>query len=90
MRDSHAETQDPRGLPQDLHDLADAIEAMPNTYREGIEPLLERGIRTSQRRRNILNEVRQALTQLRLDTTYLMFDLEATRRERDGLLRKKR
>ena len=90
MRDSHTETQPPRGRPQDLQELADAIEAMPSRYREGIEPLLERVIRTSQRRRNILNEVRQALTQLRLDTTYLMFDLEATRRERDGLLRKKR
>jgi hypothetical protein len=32
--------------------------------------------------------VQDALSQLRLDMKYLMFDLEATRRERDELRRK--
>ena len=35
------------------------------------------------RRSKILNMVQEALSQLRLDMKYLMFDLEATRRERD-------
>ena len=35
------------------------------------------------RRRRILNLVQDALAQLRLDMKYLVFDLEATRRERD-------
>jgi hypothetical protein len=35
------------------------------------------------RKRRILVLVQEALTQLRLDMKYLMFDLEATRRERD-------
>ena len=38
-----------------------------------------------QRRRRILNLVQEALSQLRLDVKYLMFDLETTRRERDQL-----
>jgi hypothetical protein len=33
-----------------------------------------------------LTLVQDALSQLRLDMKYLMFDLEATRRERDGYL----
>lgn len=35
------------------------------------------------RRRRILQLVQEALAQLRLDMKYLVFDLEATRRERD-------
>jgi hypothetical protein len=37
------------------------------------------------RRRRILTLVQEALSQLRLDIKYLMFDLEMTRRERDQL-----
>jgi hypothetical protein len=37
------------------------------------------------RRRRILALVQDALSQLRLDIKYLMFDLEVTRRERDAL-----
>lgn len=35
------------------------------------------------RRSSILKLIQEALTQVRLDMKYLMFDLEATRRERD-------
>lgn len=35
------------------------------------------------RRRRILDLVQEALSQLRLDMKYIMFDLECTRRERD-------
>ena len=38
------------------------------------------------RRRRILDLVQEALSQLRLDMKYLVFDLEATRRERDKAL----
>lgn len=37
------------------------------------------------RRKKILGAVRSAIGQLRLDMKYLVFDLEATRRERDAL-----
>ena len=52
---------------------------------EGIDVHLGRRLR---RRRRILGLVQDALSQLRLDMKYLMFDLEATRRERDELRRK--
>ena len=40
-------------------------------------------VESTKRRRRILTLVQDALSQLRLDMKYLMFDLEATRRERD-------
>ena len=43
-----------------------------------------RVVERSSRRRRILNLVQEALAQLRLDMKYLVFDLEATRRERDA------
>jgi hypothetical protein len=44
-----------------------------------------RVVDSTRRRRRILNLVQEALSQLRLDMKYLVFDLEATRRERDAL-----
>jgi hypothetical protein len=50
-----------------------------------LQPSLARVVECSTRRRRILNLVQEALAQLRLDMKYLVFDLEATRRERDAL-----
>ena len=47
--------------------------------------LMFRVVESTKRRRRILNLVQEALSQLRLDMKYLVFDLEATRRERDTL-----
>lgn len=51
--------------------------------RDLLIPLIESVAEECQRRRKILALVQDALGQLRLDMKYLMFDLEATRRERD-------
>ncbi len=75
-------------LPADVHELAAAIEALPIEHRMRIEPVLSRVLESTQRRRRILNLVQDALSQLRLDMKYLLFDLEATRRERDDFQRK--
>lgn len=70
-------------LPQDLIDLTLAVERLPAEYREAIGPSLNRVVDSTRRRRRILQLVQDALSQLRLDMKYLLFDLEATRRERD-------
>lgn len=70
-------------LPKEILELVDAIEALPNDYRGRVEPILDRVVESTKRRRRILHLVQEALGQLRLDMKYLMFDLEATRRERD-------
>ena len=70
-------------LPKDLVDLTAAIAKLPAQHRGQIEPVLQRVVQSTRRRRRILTLVQEALSQLRLDMKYLVFDLEATRRERD-------
>jgi argininosuccinate lyase len=70
-------------LPADILRLASAIQALPAEYSRELIPVLERVVESTKRRRRILNMVQDALSQLRLDMKYLMFDVEATRRERD-------
>ena len=72
-------------LPHDVNELMIAILELPEEHRERIEALVNRVADSTRRRRRILALVQDALGQLRLDMKYLMFDLEATRRERDSL-----
>ncbi len=69
--------------PAELQELARVIDSLPPRYRDAVAPALQRVVDCSTRRRRILNLVQEALSQLRLDMKYLIFDLEATRRERD-------
>jgi len=69
-------------IPVEIKELAEVIASMPSTHEELREPLA-RAIVCLKRKRNILGLVQHALVQIRLDLKYLLFDLEATRRERD-------
>ena len=72
-------------LPRELIDLARSIAALPDEYQGDLETAYNRVVDSVRRRRRILALVQEALSQLRLDIKYLMFDLEVTRRERDEL-----
>ena len=72
-------------LPNDVVELQAAISDLPPECRERIAPFMRRVTESTSRRRRILYLVQEALSQIRLDMKYLMFDLEATRRERDTL-----
>ena len=72
-------------LPKELVELSQRISQLSSRDRVGLEPLLDRVVQSTQRRRRIMRLVQEALSQLRLDMMYLVFDLEATRRERDML-----
>lgn len=74
-------------LPQELLDLIVAVNNLPAEQKARVEEPLQRVIEGTRRRKRILGLVQEALSQLRLDMKYLMFDLEATRRERDTLSR---
>ena len=88
MNDTPSTTQTKtEELPKDIEQLITAIGDLPVEHREPLQPLLARVLQSSRRRRRILNLVQDALSQLRLDMKYLMFDLEATRRERDEFRR---
>jgi len=75
-------------LPSDMLELTRALASLPAEHQASLEPLVARVLESTKRRRRILGLVQDALGQLRLDMKYLMFDLEATRRERDGFRRK--
>ncbi|MDB4533851.1 hypothetical protein N9242_03195 [Vicingaceae bacterium] len=70
-------------LPQDLNDLIAKVQSLPSEYRSDLEPTLNRVVEFTRRRRRIMSLIQEALSQLRLDMKYLVFDLESTRRERD-------
>jgi hypothetical protein len=75
----------PDELPRELIDLARSIAALPPNYQNQLETAYVRVVDAVRRRRRILSLVQEALSQLRLDIKYLMFDLEMTRKERDEL-----
>ena len=72
-------------LPPDLNELVRCISDMPADVQSQLSPVVGRVKESVRRRKRILGLVQEALSQLRLDLKYLMFDLEATRRERDAL-----
>ena len=80
-----ASVSDSTEIPQDVVQLRSLIGDLPPEIQSHLEPALHRVVDSTQRRRRILALVQDALGQLRLDMKYLMFDLEATRRERDEL-----
>lgn len=71
-------------LPLDLNDLITVIRGLPQEYQDQLEQPVKRVVEYTRRRKRILNLIQEALSQLRMDMKYLMFDLEATRRERDA------
>jgi hypothetical protein len=75
-------------LPADLVELGTALSRLPLEHRQSVEVFYGRVVESTRRRRRILGLVQDALSQLRLDMKYLMFDLESTRRERDDYRRK--
>lgn len=85
---SHADfATDPEALPADLRELGEAIDQLPENYRRALHPRWEAVVTSTRRRKKILGLVQDALSQLRLDMKYLLFDLDATRRERDDYRR---
>lgn len=70
-------------LPLDIVELKAAVADLPEQFRGRLELIVTRVVDSTKRRRRIMNLVQDALSQLRLDMKYMLFDLEATRRERD-------
>jgi len=69
----------------ELEELRRAIDGLDVGTRLMLQPLFQRVSESVNRRRKILQMVQESIGQLRLDMKYLVFDLEATRRERDDL-----
>lgn len=72
-------------IAPELEEMRRAIEGLDVSSRLLLQPLFQRVCESANRRRKILQMVQESIGQLRLDMKYLVFDLEATRRERDEL-----
>ncbi len=79
---------DQEDVPRELAELGQRIAALAGPQNADLEEAYAKVVESVRRRRRILSLVQEALSQLRLDIKYLMFDLEMTRRERDELRQK--
>ncbi len=73
----------------ELAELVGAVSELPAEYAARLEPLVQQVLERSQQRRQVLDRLQAAVSQLRQDVAYLVFDLEATRRERDQYRRQR-
>jgi hypothetical protein len=74
-------------IPSELIELRSQIEQLPLSTRQQMTPLCERLYHYTRLHSRLLRIAQDAVDQLQLDVKYLHFDVEATRRERDELLR---
>ena len=68
-----------------LAELITAIEGLPSPQRDRLAHLAEEAKARHDRVREMLSGLQESLDHLRLSVKYLVFDLEATRRENDYL-----
>jgi hypothetical protein len=78
-------SDDQNEIPTELVELGELISSLSSPHQDELTVKYRRVVESVRRRRRILTLVQEALSQLRLDVKYLMFDLEVTRRERDQL-----
>jgi len=59
------------------------LQAVDNLERDAMLHIALKVKENETRRKKVMQLIQEAMSQLRLDMKYLIFDLEATRRERD-------
>ena len=72
-------------LPAELVALRERVQSQPTGVRAELEPMVDEALEEARFRSRVLSVARDALEQLRLDLERALFDLEATRRERESL-----
>lgn len=74
-------------IPTELMELKKHLDQLPLHLRQKLLPLAERLHHYTRLHSRLLRIAQEAVDQMQLDMKYLQFDLEATRRERDELIR---
>ena len=82
---SNEPNQNEDAVLRELAELGQLIRSTSNPNQVELEVAYQKIVESIHRRHRILMLVQEALSQLRLDIKYLMFDLDVTRRERDDL-----
>lgn len=72
----------------ELTDFVQLVNNLPEQYRTDFYRAIDRLVDGFERRQRILGYIQDSLGQMNLDLKYLIFDLEATRRERDEYRRR--
>lgn len=68
---------------EELAEFLNLIDKLPMEHQGDFYRALGRLVDGYERRQRMLGHIQESLSQMRLDLKYLVFDLEATRRERD-------
>ncbi len=74
-------------VPSEVRPMVEALAQLPEDQQKLVAEPLRDLIQACLHRKSILQLIKDAIDQLRVDMKYLIFDLEATRRERDGYRR---
>jgi hypothetical protein len=74
-------------IPSELVELREKVRAQPSDVRAELEPLVDEVLEHARFRHRVMAVARGALEQFKLDLELTRFDLDATRREREALLR---
>jgi hypothetical protein len=80
-------TESFEAFPTELLELRERLQAQPREVRAELEPLVDEAMEEARFRSRVLSVARGALEQFKLDLEIARFDLDATRREREYLLR---
>jgi hypothetical protein len=72
-------------LPPELTELCNEVDRLPWALREKVAPLCDKVCQFVLLQGRLIRIAQDAIDQLHLDNRYLLFDVEATRRERDSL-----
>ena len=72
-------------LPPELLQLRNQMDQLPALVRQKLMPLCDRACQFVGLQARLIRIAQDAIDQLHLDVKYLLFDVEATRRERDAL-----
>jgi hypothetical protein len=73
--------------PPELEELRGYLNQLPLPWRERMLPLSDRVAQYIRLQNKLLRMSQESVEQLQLDVKYLLFDVEATRRECEELLR---
>jgi len=76
------------GLPEELLELRARVLSQTTEVRDALGPLVEDVVEHARFRGRVLSVARDALEQFKLDLDLARFDLDATRREREELIRR--
>jgi len=72
-------------LPQELLELQRQIDNLPRSLVDRLGPLVDKVCYFSRLQGRLIRIAQEAVEQLQVDVKYLLFDLDATRQERDAL-----